>query len=61
MRMILLLCVSFLILSGCASAPKPTTFDAAWSFIDLPDERRACLGQADVDRLREVLIRCEGK
>lgn len=59
-----LLLLSFLILSNCAAIPKTTTFDGKWDFIEPdpynPDDVRACLPESDVQKLREILIRCEG-
>ncbi len=58
----------FLILSsllfhvGCATEPKTTKFDAEWEFCEISpfEPPRACLKQKDVEKLRELLIRCEG-
>lgn len=54
----------FLILnSACASKPVVTSFDGKWEIVETrPDEPpKACLGLQDVMKLRETLIRCEGK
>lgn len=54
---------AFLILSlgACASAPpKSTRFDGNWQFCEnVPQKPLACLEQPDVEKLRELLIRCE--
>lgn len=57
--------VSFLILSlcmvGCSTAPTNTKFDGKWEFHQVTpfEEPMACLPQADVKVLRELLIRCK--
>lgn len=54
----------FLILSeaACAHAPPAaTTFDTKWQVIESADGvPMACFPETDIERLREVLIRCEG-
>ncbi len=45
---------------GCAHKPVVTVFDAKWEFIERPGQApKACLGQDDVMKLRELLIRCK--
>lgn len=54
------LILSFLI-GGCAST-EPTRFDGKWEFCENnKGEKRACLKEEDVKKLREVLIRCKQK
>lgn len=58
--------VLFLILSSCATTPPaPTTarVDLKWEFCDVGPGKapKACLGEEDVTKLREALIRCETK
>ena len=46
-------------IAGCAAPPKPTKFKAEWVFIEPPMEKpMACLKEADVLKLRELLILC---
>lgn len=62
MQKIRLSLMLFLILnSGCASHPKAVSFDGNWELVDAgPDQPvKACLKEEDVDKLREILIRCE--
>lgn len=52
--------IAFLILSsGCSSAPINTAVDVNWQFVDHEGEKLACLNEEDVDKVRELLIRCE--
>lgn len=45
---------------SCVSKPIATEFDGKWEFIDQPGvPTRVCLGEEDVAKLREILIRCE--
>lgn len=56
------LIIFFLILSSCAQRPVVTSFDGKWSYLEVPGEPvKACLIEEDVQKLRELLIRCEGK
>lgn len=45
---------------GCAAHAPNTAFDGQWEFLSpgpgLP--AKACLGEADVQKLRTLLIRC---
>ncbi len=51
-----------LILNACAAAPISTKFDGKWEFCELrPQTNYACLSQPDVEKLRIILIQCEGK
>lgn len=55
----LTLWTSFWVVS-CTSTPKTTRFDGKWEFIDNPKgETKACLAKPDVQKLRELLIRCQ--
>lgn len=47
---------------ACASKPVAEPVNVKWEFLDVPGyELRACLYEKDVEKLREALIRCEGK
>lgn len=51
------------LLSACGSPAKvePVRFDGKWSYCDheFLDEPKACLNLEDVQKLRELLIRCQ--
>lgn len=48
---------------SCATKPTVTTkFDGQWQFVRIgPNENMACLNQRDVEKLREILIRCDSR
>ena len=54
MRLIVILLL--MITYGCASTPKPVTFDADWEFKGDGEKRKACLSIEDVKKLRELLV-----
>lgn len=53
----------FLLLNSCSLfQPKSTSFDGKFEFIQsptTPNTKKACLAIDDVEKLRELLIRCE--
>lgn len=59
-RSTIFLILSLLAGGGCASKPVTTAFDGQWEFVDRPGQPlKACLGEKDVAKLRELLIRCK--
>jgi hypothetical protein len=60
----LLLVIVIKILSGCTHAPKQerTEFKPKWTFCEnVPSEPLACLTEADVKVLRQVILECQAR